>query len=91
MYTQIYQNRLVILEGPEQEDLCCVTDVLDEPASDGSRDDEWTPRAAKRLKKEFTEGIKKMKEELVTLMSSRLHNGQTDRNHEVLHLSGGPR
>jgi len=30
-------------------------DALDEPASDGSKDDEWTPRAAKRLKKEFTE------------------------------------
>ena len=46
-------------------------DALDEPASDGSGDDEWTPRSAKRLKKEFTEGIKKMKEEMVTLMSSR--------------------
>jgi len=32
-------------------------DALDEPASDGSGDDESTPRAAKRLKKEINDGL----------------------------------
>jgi len=31
--------------------------ALDETASDDSRDEELTPRAAKRLKKELTDGI----------------------------------
>jgi len=45
-------------------------DALDEPASDDSGDDELTPRAAKRLKKEINDDFKKIKEELVTFMSS---------------------
>jgi len=64
-------------------------------ASDSSGDEELTPKAAKWLKKELTDGIKKIKEELVTLMASmmstKLHNGPTDRTYEVLYLSGGSR